>query len=43
MYNARRFNVALDAFPRLVGIVDNCNELAAFQAAAPENQPDAST
>ncbi len=41
MYNARRFNVPLDEFPRLVAIVDGCNELAAFQAAAPEAQPDA--
>ena len=41
MYNARRFKVALDAFPKLVGIVDNCNELRAFREAAPEAQPDA--
>ena len=37
MYNARRFDVPLDEFPRLVGIVDHCNELAAFQDAAPES------
>jgi len=42
MYNARRFNVPLDEFPELVAIVDNCNELAAFQDAAPESQSDAS-
>ena len=41
MYNARRFKVPVDAFPRLVGIVDNCNELRAFREAAPEAQPDA--
>jgi len=41
MYNARRFNVPLDAFPRLTGIVDRCNELPAFRDAAPEAQPDA--
>ena len=41
MYNARRFNVPLDEFPRLVRIVDACNELAAFRKAAPEQQPDA--
>jgi maleylacetoacetate isomerase/maleylpyruvate isomerase len=41
MYNARRFKVPLDAFPRLVRIVDNCNELRAFREAAPEAQPDA--
>ncbi len=43
MYNARRFNVSLDEFPKLVAIVDHCNELAAFQDAAPESQPDAMT
>ena len=40
-YNARRFKVPLDDFPTLVGIVDACNELTAFQAAAPEAQPEA--
>jgi maleylacetoacetate isomerase/maleylpyruvate isomerase len=42
MYNAQRFNVPLDGFPKLVAIVDNCNELAAFEDAAPESQSDAS-
>lgn len=41
MYNARRFGVPLDDFPRLVRIVDACNELSAFKKAAPELQPDA--
>lgn len=41
LYNARRFDVPLDAFPRLVAIVDACNELPEFQAAAPESQADA--
>ena len=41
VYNARRFNVPLDDYPTLTAIVDACNELPAFQAAAPENQPDA--
>ena len=40
MYNARRFKVPLDEFPRLVSAVDACNELQAFIDAAPENQPD---
>jgi maleylacetoacetate isomerase len=40
MYNARRFNVPLDEYPRLVAIADACNELQAFRDAAPENQPD---
>ena len=41
MYNAKRFKVSLDEFPKLVAIVDNCNELTAFQDAAPESQSDA--
>ncbi|MFQ5608933.1 MAG: maleylacetoacetate isomerase, partial [Woeseiaceae bacterium] len=41
MYNARRFDVPLDDFPRLVEIVDNCNELDAFRRAIPEKQADA--
>jgi maleylacetoacetate isomerase/maleylpyruvate isomerase len=43
LYNARRFAVPLDEFPKLVAAVDNCNELAAFQEAAPESQADATT
>ncbi len=42
MYNARRFEVPVDRFPRLVNIVDNCNELPAFKKAAPDMQADAS-
>jgi len=41
MYNARRFGVPLDDFPRLVRSVDACNALSAFKKAAPELQPDA--
>ncbi len=41
MYNARRFDVPLDDFPKLVRIVDACNELNAFKEAAPDRQPDA--
>jgi maleylacetoacetate isomerase len=41
MYNARRFDVALSKFPKLLRIVDACNEMPAFIAAAPEQQPDA--
>ena len=41
MYNARRFKIAVDAYPKLVNIVDSCNELSAFKKAAPEQQPDA--
>ena len=41
MYNARRFNVPLNDFPKLVAIVDRCNELQAVRDAAPEVQVDA--
>ena len=41
VYNARRFNVPLDNYPKLVASVDHCNELTAFQDAAPEGQSDA--
>jgi len=41
MYNARRFDVPVDRFPKLLRIVDACNELSAFEKAAPERQPDA--
>lgn len=37
--NARRFNVDLSAFPRLVALDAACQALEAFQRAAPENQP----
>ena len=40
MYNAHRFNVPLDEYPRLVAVTDACNELKPFKDAAPENQPD---
>jgi maleylpyruvate isomerase len=40
LYNARRFGISLDAYPRLVAVVDACNELQAFIDAAPEKQPD---
>lgn len=41
VYNARRFAVPLDAFPKIVAVADACAALPAFSAAAPENQPDA--
>ena len=41
VYNARRFNVALDAFPQLEAAAAHCNTFPAFKNAAPENQPDA--
>lgn len=41
IYNARRFAVALDDFPKLVAVDAACAELPAFRAAAPEVQADA--
>lgn len=41
IYNARRFDVPLDAFPALVRIDHECMKLKAFQDALPENQSDA--
>jgi len=39
--NARRFNVPLDAFPKIVAVDAACLALPAFDKARPENQPDA--
>jgi maleylacetoacetate isomerase len=41
VFNARRFNVPLDAYPKIVAVDAACAELKAFQNAAPANQPDA--
>jgi maleylacetoacetate isomerase len=41
MYNARRFNVELSPYPRLVSICRHLEALPAFAAARPEAQPDA--
>ncbi|MCW8107675.1 maleylacetoacetate isomerase [Alteromonas ponticola] len=41
IYNAKRFGVELTDFPLIKKIGENCEELAAFQRARPENQPDA--
>jgi maleylpyruvate isomerase len=41
VYNARRFNVPLERFPKIVGVDAECLKLAAFDRARPENQPDA--
>jgi len=41
VYNARRFKVPLDRFPKIVGVDAACLKLAAFDRARPENQPDA--
>ncbi|WP_251359564.1 maleylacetoacetate isomerase [Kangiella sp. TOML190] len=41
MYNARRFDVDLTPYPRLVAIEQHCLTLDAFKDAQPESQPDA--
>lgn len=41
IYSARRFNVPLDAFPRLLAIDARAAAHPAFIAAHPDNQPDA--
>jgi maleylacetoacetate isomerase len=39
--NARRLKVPLERFPKIVAIDAACGQLAAFDKARPENQPDA--
>ncbi len=41
VYNARRFDCPLDAYPRILARVARCEALEAFANAAPEVQPDA--
>lgn len=41
VYNARRWNMALDDYPTIRRIDAACTELEAFQQAMPEQQPDA--
>jgi maleylacetoacetate isomerase len=41
VFNARRFKVPLDAFPKIVAVDTACLKLPAFDKARPENQPDA--
>jgi maleylacetoacetate isomerase len=41
VFNARRFKVPLDAFPKIVAADAACAKIAAFDKARPENQPDA--
>jgi maleylacetoacetate isomerase len=38
--NARRFNVPLDKFPKIVAVDAACLQLPAFDRARPDNQPD---
>lgn len=41
MYAARRFNCDAAKYPRLAAVAHRCEELPAFEAAHPDNQPDA--
>lgn len=41
VYNARRWGVDMSAFPALEALDQRCLAMDAFQAAAPETQPDA--
>ena len=41
VYNARRFSISMDAFPRLLAIDAHLQTLPAVIAASPERQPDA--
>jgi maleylpyruvate isomerase len=40
VYNALRFNVDMQPYPKIMRVYQACNELQAFTLAAPENQPD---
>jgi maleylpyruvate isomerase len=40
IFNARRFSVSLEAFPKIAGVEAACAKLDAFEKARPENQPD---
>jgi maleylacetoacetate isomerase len=41
VFNARRFKIPLERFPKIVGADAACAQLPAFEKARPENQPDA--
>ena len=41
VFNARRFNVPLDTYPKIAAVDAACASLKPFQDAAPANQPDA--
>ena len=40
IFNARRFDVDMDAYPRISAVERNCATMAAFEKAHPANQPD---
>jgi maleylacetoacetate isomerase len=41
VYNAKRWKMPLDAYPRILAIFDRAMQMDEFQRAAPEAQPDA--
>jgi maleylacetoacetate isomerase len=41
VFNARRFGIPLDAYPRIAAADAACSRIEAFRAATPERQPDA--
>lgn len=41
VYNAHRYSMSMQEFPRIAAIAEAAAELPAFQQAAPEQQPDA--
>jgi maleylacetoacetate isomerase len=41
VFNARRLKVPLDRYPKIIEVDGACRRLAAFEHAAPDNQPDA--
>lgn len=41
VFNARRFKISLDSYPKILAVDAACAEQPAFRNAAPENQPDA--
>jgi maleylpyruvate isomerase len=41
VFNARRFKIPLDRFPKIVAADAACRKLPAFEKASPERQPDA--
>jgi glutathione S-transferase len=41
VFNARRFKVPLEPYPKIVAVDAACAKLEAFEKARPENAPDA--
>ena len=40
VFNAHRFSIPMDTFPKINAIYERCNQLDAFDLASPEKQPD---